>query len=154
MTKRILAIFLAMLALLSMFAVTVSAIETEDETLPQLGGIVIADGSNASMARVPNGIMNRAARYDAIAATASDEVRCAIFDIINPSETTVVESQWELNRHLSAQNQEVANVLRANGYLGWFDALGSWILGNFWWLWMPILAIPLLSAVGAFFSLL
>ncbi|MCL2532229.1 MAG: hypothetical protein FWE40_08770 [Oscillospiraceae bacterium] len=151
MTKRIFAILLAMLALLSLFAVTVSA-ETANDAEPGLGGLVLE--GNANMARVPNGIINRAARYDALAATASEEVQDEIFDIINPSETTTVTSQWELNRYLNAQNQAVANVLRANGYLGWFNAVGSWILGNFWWLWVPILAIPLLSAVGAFFSLL
>jgi len=153
MTKRILAIFLAMLVLAGLFAVSVSADDTaNDTTPPQVGGIVIE--GNARMDRVPGSITSRAARYDAIAADASEEVQEEIFAIINPDEATVVESQWQLNRYLNAQNQAVARVLRANGYLGWFQALGSWILGNFWWWWVPVLGIPLLSAVGAFFALL
>ncbi|MCL2445932.1 MAG: hypothetical protein FWD06_04100 [Oscillospiraceae bacterium] len=153
MTKRILAIFLAIFMLASVFAVAVSATETDHNT--GTGGIVFAPDTNASMARVPNSIMNRAARYDAIATSSTNaEVRDTIFAIVNPSETTTIASQWQLNRHLNAQNQAVANVLRANNELSWFNALGSWILGNFWWLWVPIIGLPLLSAVGAFFALL
>lgn len=147
MTKRILAVLLAVLALAGMFAIGASA------TQPELG-VVIAPDSSASMARVPSCITRRAARYDAIAADADPDVQDAIFDIINPANTTTITSQFQLNRYLNAQNQAVARVLRAEGYLNWFAALWSWIQGNFWWLWAPIVAIPLLSAVGAFFTLI
>jgi len=142
--KRILAIFLAVLALVSVFAIGANAAQ------PELG--VVIDG-NATLARVPGCIMRRADRYDAIAADAGPDVQDEIFLIINPIETTTITSQLQLNRYLNAQNNAVAQVLRANGYLGGLAGLWSWFLGNLWWLWAPaLIAIPVISMFGAYLA--
>ena len=142
--KRLLAIFLVTLALLSVFAVGASAAQPER-------GIIIE--GNATIARVPACIMRRQARYDSIAAQASPAVQDEIFAIINPSTTTTITSQLQLNRYLNTQNNQVAQVLRTNGYQNWFSSLWSWFLGNLWWVWAPLLiAIPVFSAIGAFYT--
>ena len=149
MAKKLLAMLLAAMMLLGVFAVGVTA--TNDSPVMNEGPQAVF--GDPALDRVPNGINNRYNRYRDIArnigGTRGAAIRLELTTVAGRflPDVARAETQLQLNQVLNQRNNAMANVLRSHGELNVFSAFFSWVGGNFWWLWAPMLAAVV--AVGA-----
>jgi len=142
MMKRLLAMFLVLLTLGTMFGISASA--TYDEpAIPFAADAPQAANELLFILRMPRGMLTRAFRYENIMSGLSWHVQDAIWDATDRyfdrayMSTSQLDFNISFNRALNAQARE----LRNRGHLNFFTSFFSWLQGQLWWLWAPVLAV-------------
>ena len=114
--RKVLAIFLAIMLTLGLFAVAASA-------------------TGPTVDRLPTAITNRIARYEAMITTAGFALEWHSATAYRQwvSARAQTTTQFQFNRAANAYANRLAEILRDAGELSWSAALFSWLRGQLWW---------------------
>jgi hypothetical protein len=156
MAKKLLAMLLATLMLLGVFAVGATATDAEPPVFTEEEVAMFFANGGSLMDLVydfaPQGwlwspgesfarsIENRLIRYDRILMTASSEAQVAALMAMFQWLMTTREPITQLGLNVAGNNlaNAFSGVLRQHREMNIFQALWSWFIGQFWWIWLPI----------------